>query len=41
MSSMTSGISALAATITLDILPRYRARCPPQKQLRFARICSF
>lgn len=41
MSSMTSGISALAATITLDIAPRISGPISPQKQLRFGRICSF
>ena len=41
MSSMTSGISALAATITLDILPRVSRPLSPTEQLRFGRICSF
>ena len=40
MSSMTSGISALAATITLDILPRLSRPLTATQQLRFARICS-
>lgn len=40
MSSMTSGINALAATITLDILPQMSRTLSPVEQLRFGRICS-
>jgi sodium-coupled monocarboxylate transporter 8/12 len=40
MSSMTSGINALAATITLDLLPRVARPYSALEQLRFARICS-
>jgi sodium-coupled monocarboxylate transporter 8/12 len=40
MSSMTSGINALAATITLDILPQVSRTLSPAEQLRFGRICS-
>ncbi|MEX0612039.1 MAG: hypothetical protein WD738_22470 [Pirellulales bacterium] len=40
MSSMTSGINALSATITLDLLPRLARPLSPPEQLRFARVCS-
>lgn len=41
MSSMTSGINALAATITLDLMPRLARPLPSGSQLKFARLCSF
>lgn len=40
MSSMTSGINALSATVTLDLVPRIARKLSPREQLRFARICS-
>lgn len=40
MSSMTSGINALSATITLDLMPRIARPLAPSEQLRFAKICS-
>lgn len=40
MSSMTSGINALAATVTLDLMPRVARPLSPAEQLRFAKVCS-
>ncbi|HVT30491.1 MAG TPA: hypothetical protein VHE81_20950 [Lacipirellulaceae bacterium] len=40
MSSMTSGINALSATVTLDLMPRIVRPLSPREQLRFARVCS-
>jgi len=40
MSSMTSGINALAATVTLDLMPRIARPLSTIEQLRFAKICS-
>jgi len=40
MSSMTSGINALAATITLDLMPRIARPLTSTEQLRFAKTCS-
>jgi Na+/proline symporter len=40
MSSMTSGINALSATVTLDLLPRITRPLLANEQLRFARICA-
>jgi SSS family solute:Na+ symporter len=40
MSSMTSGINALAATVTLDLMPRIARPLTSTEQLRFAKACS-
>jgi SSS family transporter len=40
MSSMTSGINALAATITLDFRGRMGSALSPERQLRFAKVSS-
>jgi Na+/proline symporter len=40
MSSMTSGINALAATVTLDLMPRIARPLTSAEQLRFAKACS-
>lgn len=40
MSSMTSGINAFSATVTLDLMPRIARPLSSTEQLRFARICS-
>ncbi|MFA9480449.1 hypothetical protein ACERK3_19450 [Phycisphaerales bacterium AB-hyl4] len=40
MSSMTSGINALASTLTMDFRLRFGRQLSPQKQLRFARVTS-
>jgi SSS family transporter len=40
MSSMTSGINALSATVTLDLMPRIARPLSSSRQLRFARVCS-
>ena len=40
MSSMTSGINALAATVTLDLMPRISHPLSATSQLKFARACS-
>lgn len=41
MSTMTSGINALASTITLDYVSRSPRFADPVRQLRFGRIASF
>ena len=41
MSSMTSGINALAGTLTLDFRMRLWGEISHRDQLRFGRICSF
>jgi len=40
MSSITSGINALAGTITLDLWPRLVDKLNPDTELRFARVVS-
>lgn len=40
MSSMTSGINALSATLTLDLLPRLGRPMTGQSQLQFAKLSS-
>lgn len=41
MSSMTSGINALAGTLTLDFRMRLWGEISQHDQLRFGRVCSF